>query len=137
RLAVLTGAQPPNVVFTSGGSEANAMGLAPARAGASAATARLLVSAIEHPSVLAGGRFSAKAVQHLPVTAAGQIDPAALEQHLRTGPRALVSVMLANNETGVVQPVPELARLVHEAGGLLHVDAVQGVGRTNLNINEL
>ena len=83
--------------------------------------------------MLAGGRFAADAVERVPVTADGRIDLAALEQRLAAlaarAARPLVSLMLANNETGVVQPVREAADLVHEAGGLLHVDAVQAAGR--------
>lgn len=137
RVAALVGAEPRDVVFTSGGTEANMLALAPASADGKVRD-RLLVSAIEHPSVLAGGRFSAAAVERLPVTADGQIDLAALERRLALlGGRALVSLMLANNETGVVQPVSEAARLTHEAGGLLHVDAVQGAGRIACDINAL
>jgi cysteine desulfurase len=137
-VAALAGAEPRNVVFTSGGTEANMLALTPATAIDGKACDRLLVSAIEHPSVLAGGRFPAAAVERLPVTRGGQIDLAALEQRLaaREG-RVLVSLMLANNETGVVQPVSEAARLVHEAGGVLHVDAVQAAGRIPCDINAL
>ena len=84
--------------------------------------------------MLAGGRFAAAAVQRVPVTGDGQIDLAALADALAAleGRRALVSLMLANNETGVVQPVSEAARLVHEAGGVLHVDAVQAAGTNSV-----
>src|SRR5437899_12838079 len=86
---------------------------------------RLLVSAIEHPSVLAGGRFPPAAVERLPVTARGEVDLAALERRMAAlEDRALVSLMLANNETGVVQPISQAARVIHAAGGALHVDAV-------------
>ena len=101
----------------------------------------LLVSSIEHPSVLAGGRFTAGAVRRLPVTEAGVIDLGALARQLGAGGhkegRPLISVMLANNETGVVQPISQVAALVHEAGCVLHVDAVQGAGRMDIDINVL
>jgi cysteine desulfurase len=133
QVAALVGAQPRNVVFTSGGTEANMLALAPA-----AARDRLLVSAIEHPSVLAGGRFPSGSIERLPVTGGGALDLAALERRLASlGGRALVSLMLANNETGVVQPVAQAAQLVHAAGGVLHVDAVQAVGRIPCDINAL
>ena len=133
QVAALVGAQPRNVVFTSGGTEANMLALAPA-----AARDRLLVSAIEHPSVLAGGRFPSASVERLPVSGSGALDLAALERRLAAlGGRALVSLMLANNETGVVQPVVQAAQLVHAAGGVLHVDAVQAVGRMPCDINAL
>jgi cysteine desulfurase len=121
QVAALVGAESRDVVFTSGGTEANMLALSPALGDT------LLVSAIEHPSVRSGGRFAA--AEDCPVTASGAIDLAALERLLAGRARPLVSLMLANNETGVVQPVAEAAALVHAAGGLLHVDAVQGPGR--------
>jgi cysteine desulfurase len=137
-VAALVGAEPRNVVFTSGGTEANMLALAPASGTGGKALERLLVSAIEHPSVLAGGRFAAGAVERLPVTGDGRIDLAALAHALAASKgRVLVSLMLANNETGVVQPVSEAARLTHEAGGILHVDAVQAAGRIVCDINGL
>ena len=133
QVAALVGAAPRNVVFTSGGTEANMSALMP-----TAACARLLVSAIEHPSVLAGGRFAAESVERLPVTGRGEVDLDALEARMAAlaGP-ALVSLMLANNETGVVQPVSQAASLIHAAGGTLHVDAVQAAGRIPCDINAL
>ena len=133
QVAALVGAAPRNVVFTSGGTEANVLALVP-----TAARDRLLVSAIEHPSVLAGGRFPAGSVEHLPVTGSGEVDLAALERRVAAlEGRALVSLMLANNETGVVQPVSQAASVVHAAGGTLHVDAVQAAGRIPCDINAL
>jgi len=132
RVAVLVGAEPRHVVFTAGGTEANMLALSPKTGGR---WQRLLASAIEHPSVRSGGRFAA--VEELAVTAAGLIDLADLAHRLAAGPPALVSIMLANNETGVVQPVAEAARLAHEAGSLLHVDAVQAAGRIPCDINAL
>jgi cysteine desulfurase len=124
QVAALTGAQARQVVFTSGGTEANAMALGPMAAAGAAPPERLLASAIEHPSVLAGGRFPAAAVEQLPVGADGWIELDALVGRLcGLHGRALVSLMLANNETGVVQPVAEAAALVHQAGGLMHVDS--------------
>jgi cysteine desulfurase len=132
-VAALVGAAPRSVVFTSGGTEANMLALVPM-----APRDRLLVSAIEHPSILAGGRFPAETVERLPVTAAGELDLAALERRMAAlGGRALVSLMLANNETGVVQPVSQAASVVHAAGGTLHVDAVQAAGRIPCDINVL
>jgi len=138
QVAALVGADAGQVIFTSGGTEANMMALSPAWSAGKGGTGfqRLLVSAIEHPSVGQGGRFPSQQVEIIAVTADGLIDLAALRIALQAGP-AMVSVMLANNETGVVQPVRQVADLVHEAGGLLHVDAVQGPGRISCDINEL
>jgi Cysteine sulfinate desulfinase/cysteine desulfurase and related enzymes len=100
--------------------------------------ARLLISAIEHASVLAGGRFVASQIEKLPVQPTGLVDLDALERRLAANTEStLVSIMLANNETGAVQPISEIAALVHHAGATLHVDAVQGPGRIACNINEL
>jgi cysteine desulfurase len=139
QVAKLVGADPADVVFTSGGTEANALALTPfvMRAGRKAPLDRLLVSAIEHPSVRSGGRFPAGAVSDIPVTPQGVVDLAALKAMLAKGGPALVSIMLANNETGVIQQVAEAAEIVHAAGGVLHVDAVQGPGRMPINLASL
>jgi cysteine desulfurase len=139
KVAALVAAEPRNVVFTSGGTEANMLALTPASGPDGKAPDRLLISALEHPSVLAGGRFAAAAVQRVPATGDGRIDLAALADALAAleGRRALVSLMLANNETGVVQPVSEAARLTYEAAGVLHVDAVQAAGRIPCDINAI
>jgi cysteine desulfurase len=131
QVAALVGAEPRNVVFTSGGTEANMLALSPAMGD------RLLISGIEHPSVLAGGRFAAEYIEKISANADGTVDLTALRNALGKGARPLVSLMLANNETGVIQPVSEAARLVHEAGGLLHVDAIQAAGRIHCDINAL
>ena len=137
-VAEAVGAAPRNVVFTSGGTEANALALAPGlRVGASAPVERLLVSAIEHASVLAGGRFTAAAINTIPVTRAGLVDLDALRTALENGPPALVSIMAANNETGVLQPVAEAAEIVHQAGCVLHVDAIQAFTKIPFNISEV
>ncbi len=92
----------------------------------------LYVSAIEHPAVREGGRFSRSAVTEVPVTEQGLLDIEALESLLSRHDRAsglpMVALMLVNNETGIIQPVKDAARLVHAAGGLLVVDAVQALG---------
>lgn len=137
-VAALVGSEPGNVIFTSGGTEANMLALSPGWAEAKApARDRLLVSAIEHPSVRQGGRFSADHTRELPVDGDGVVALTALEAELQRGGRPLVSVMLANNETGVIQPISEIVARVHAAGALLHVDAVQAAGRIALNMNEL
>ena len=142
QVGALIGAEPKLVTFTSGGTEANNLALTPAiqTGDQKAPRDRLLVSAIEHVSVRAGGQFAAESLEEIPVTGtAGTVDCAALADRLAAlaPQRALVSVMLANNETGVVQPISEVASIVHEAGALLHVDAVQGAGRIMCDISEL
>jgi cysteine desulfurase len=143
-VAALAGAEPRNVVFTSGGTEANMTALTPFLGTGQDAGPRdcLLISAIEHPSVLAGGRFPPQAIVTVPVMADGRLDLAGLERQLgalaqKGLRRPLVSLMLANNETGVVQPVVQAAALAHAAGALMHVDAVQCAGRIPCDINDL
>ncbi len=146
-VATLVGAASRNVIFTSGGTEANALALTPAierpahrePKGPKGRLARLLVSAIEHPSVRSGGRFAHDSVEEIAVRGDGLVDLADLERRLGEPGRgpALVSIMHANNETGVLQPVSAAAGLVHAAGGVLHVDAVQTAGRIPCDINTL
>jgi cysteine desulfurase len=137
-VAEAVGAVARNVVFTSGGTEANALALAPGlRTGPGAPVERLLVSAIEHASVLAGGRFAAAAISTIAVTRSGLIDLDALRTALASGPPALVSIMAANNETGALQPISEAAEIVHQAGGMLHVDAIQAFGKIPFDISAL
>ena len=139
QVAGLVGAEAKGVTFTSGATEANMLALTAAIeiGGVKSLRDRLFVSAIEHPSVRSGGRFSADAVEELPVTGAGVVDLHALRSALARAERPFVSVMLANNETGVIQPIADIAAIVHAANGVLHVDAVQGPGRIACRIGEL
>jgi len=138
-VAALVGARPGDVVFTSSGTEANMLALTPAIQTADERRPRekLLISAIEHSSVRTGGRFPRDAAADIAVDADGRVDLAALADALAKASRPLVSIMLANNETGVVQPIAQAAAIVHAAGGLLHVDAVQAAGRIACDINAL
>ena len=123
-VAGLAGTAPAGVVFTGSGSEANALALT------GLAVASRIVSAVEHESVTAAAPGAAP----LPVDRNGLADLAALADLLARLPSpALLSLMLVNNETGVIQPVAEAAALVHRAGGFLHCDAVQAAGRLVLN----
>jgi cysteine desulfurase len=139
QVACLVGAQPANVFFTSGGTEANMLALTPAieMATEKRPCDRLLMSAIEHPSVRTGGRFPTDAIEEIPVSADGRIDLGALAESAGRASRSLVSLMLANNETGVIQPAAEAAAIAHAAGGLLHVDAVQAAGRIACDVGSL
>jgi cysteine desulfurase len=138
-VAKAIGAQAEGIVFVSGGTEANATALVPgwARGRAGKSCERLIVSAIEHPSVLAGGSFAPERVARAPVTSDGIVDLDALQSLIQDGAPPLVSLMLANNETGAIQPVSQAAALVHAAGGILHVDAVQALGRIPLDVRDL
>ncbi|HET9619157.1 MAG TPA: cysteine desulfurase family protein [Pseudolabrys sp.] len=129
--ALVGGAKVNQVTFVSGATEANALALQPGIAD------RLFVSAVEHPSVLAGGRFAQEQVEILPVDGNGIVDLDALAGALVMAERPLVSVMLANNETGVIQPIAEIGAIVHAANGLLHVDAVQAAGRIPVDMRAL
>ena len=136
-VASAVGALPRNLVFTSGGSEANALALAPGlRRDGAPPLERLVVSAIEHASVLSGGRFPQTAIASVGVTRDGVVDLDHLRELLRDRPPALVSIMLANNETGAIQPIAEAAKIVHAEGGLLHVDAVQAFGKIPVDMSE-
>jgi cysteine desulfurase len=137
-IAGAVGAPARNVIFTSGGTEANVLALTPRlRRASGAPIERLVVSAIEHASVLAGGRFPTDAISTIGVTRSGLVDLDRLRVMLADVPPALVSIMLANNETGAVQPVAEAGDIVHSAGGLLHVDAIQAFGKIPFDINTL
>ncbi len=138
-VALLAGALPANVVFTSGATEANAFALSPRMKeyGREVVLDRLLIGATEHPSVLAGGRFASDRVERIGVDRNGRLDLDRLAERLAVfgaaGERVLVSIQLANSETGVIQPIAEIARLVHASGHLLHCDAVQAAGRLRLD----
>ena len=143
QVAVLTGAEPAHVVFTSGATEAANMVLTPEfRMGRTPLDiGHLYVSAIEHPAVREGGRFDRDRVSEIPVTFDGVVDLAALEALLAVHDKAtglpMVAIMLANNETGILQPVLAAAQIVHAHGGIMVVDAVQAIGRIPLDINEI
>ena len=130
-VAAFIGTAAKNVIFTSGGTEANNMVLCPAlQKGPQALGPTLLIGAAEHPSVLSGHRFASDATELVPVLPSGIIDLDWLEGRLaKEGRPQLVSIQLANNETGIVQPMAEISRLVHEYDGLVHSDAVQAFGK--------
>jgi len=130
QVAALVGAPSQSVVFTSGGTEADNLAL---RGAMAAQPGRmLLIGATEHPAVLecaeAMERDGVK-LERIPVDRDGRLDLAWLERRLQAGDVALVSVMLANNETGVINDIPLVADLVHAAGAWLHSDAVQAAGK--------
>ncbi|MGO4705159.1 cysteine desulfurase family protein [Microvirga sp. 2MCAF38] len=140
RVAALVGALPKNVIFTSGGTEANNLVLSPSLRRAGKLGARLLlIGATEHPSVLGGHRFAAETVERIPVDVNGVLDLPWLKARLEDAGDSLVlvSVQAANNETGVLQPLAAIAALVREQGGYLHADAVQAAGKITLDMAAL
>jgi len=142
-VARLCGADAKGVTFCSGGTEAANTVLTAdwTLFGKPYRLDRLLVSAVEHPAVARGGRFPAGGVEIIPVDGDGIVDLVFLERRLAdlaaAGERALVSVMMANNETGVVEPVAEVARIARGHGALVHSDAVQAAGKLPIDIEAL
>ncbi|CAN7371612.1 cysteine desulfurase family protein [Pararhizobium sp. LjRoot235] len=142
-VAALCGAQPASVTFTSGATEAANWVLTPDfRVGKTPLKiGHLYISAIEHPAIREGGRFGRHEISEITVTPAGILDLAALETALAAHDRQtglpMVAVMLANNETGIVQPIAKVSHLLKAAGGILVVDAVQAAGRLPLSIEDL
>ncbi len=127
-VAALAGARPEGVIFTSGGTEANNLALA------GTGRKRLLVSAGEHDSVLNAAPGAAR----IPLTGDGLVAPAALDARLgESSVPALVSIMLANNETGAIQPLAELAKVARAHGALVHCDAIQAAGKLPLDLDTL
>lgn len=140
-IAAIAGAKPEHVVLTSGATEAAQMALSPDyRMGRSAlAMSRLYVAATDHPCLLGGGRFPRDRIGVIGVDADGVLDldmlRALLAKHDRSKGTALVALHLANNETGVIQPVGEIGSIAHEAGAVVVLDAVQAAGRIPLDIS--
>lgn len=142
-VAALVNAAPAHVIFTSGATEAANLALTPNyRMGRTPlAVGHLYASEIEHPAIREGGRFARDNVTTIPVNRTGVVDLDALDALLKAHDKAkglpMVAVMLANNETGIVQPVKAVAEIVHRHGGLFVVDAVQAVGRMAVDIEVL
>ena len=129
-VASALGVIAPMVIFTSGGSEANNTAIG------GVDVERILVSGIEHPSVIEAAKVSHLPLELIPVDADGIVELDALAEML-DGPKALVSVMLANNETGVIQPVRDVVALAQKHGALVHTDAVQALGKIPVNFGLL
>lgn len=138
QVAALVGAQPAQVIFTGGGTEADNLALKGICAGTP--SGRLLIGGIEHSAVLGPADALAKlgwTVERIPVDGEGRYDLAGLKEMLAGGGVRLVSMMLANNETGVIQDVAAAAALAHAAGALLHCDAVQAAGKIPVHFKAL
>ncbi|QBS44867.1 cysteine desulfurase family protein [Nocardia sp. CS682] len=140
QVAELIGAAAREIVFTGSGSEANLLALRGAVLAPGRPATHLITQATEHPAVLATcdalARLHGVRVTVLPVESDGRLDPATLAAAIDEQP-AVVSVMAANNETGVLQPISELAELAHRHGALLHCDAAQAAGKIGVDVAEL
>lgn len=140
RIGALIGAPDGDIVFTGSGSEANALALRGVVLGGGRSKPQIITAATEHPAVLATcaalARWHGVEILTLPVDAYGVVDPAALEAAI-TPRTALVSIMIANNETGTVAPIVELARVAHARGVLFHTDAAQAVGKLPVDVQTL
>lgn len=126
-ISKLVNAPATQVIFNSGATEGNNTVLNHFKG------ERILASIIEHPAVLE----ATDNIEHIPVTPEGVIDLTALEDMLKAQKTGLVSVMLVNNETGVIQPIAEVSALAHKHGVLLHCDAVQAAGRIEIDMAKL
>ena len=139
KVAAALGVTARRIIFTGGGSEANNLAIKGVVFKKGPQRAHVITSAIEHPSVLEPlkwlERLGAR-VTYLPVDSTGMVDPDDARKAL-TPDTVLISVMLANNETGTIEPITELARVAHEIGALMHTDAVQALGKVPVNVADL
>jgi len=139
KVAVLLGAKPEEIIFTSGGTESDNLALKGIAYRNQAKGKHILTTSIEHPAVLETCRKLQKEgfeVTYLPVTGDGLVDPAVLESAIRPD-TILISVMHANNEVGTIQPLQEIGRLAAERDIYFHTDAVQSVGKISTDVNTL
>ncbi len=134
QVGALVGVPAGSVTFVSGGTEANALAIESAKA---AGVERLIISAIEHDAVTETAKASGLPVEILPVDNNGVADLEWLVQALENSGKTLVCLMLANNETGVIQPVEKASALIRAHDGLLHVDAVQATGKIAVDFSAL
>lgn len=135
QVAALLDAPAKDIIFTGGGTEANSLGLKGLIT--TRGIERLLVSATEHPSVLDLAKAVDVDVTLIPVDTNGLIDPSAFATLVDDPRKTLVSIMLANNETGVIQPMKDLVQIARDAGALFHTDAVQAAGKIDVSFNDL
>ena len=138
-VAELLGADTREIVFTSGGTESDNAALWGVFRSRYRPGNHVITTKIEHPAILATCKALESAgaeVTYVPVNASGRVDPGAIEEAMRES-TLLVSVMHANNETGVVQPIEEIAAIARKRGILLHTDAVQSVGKIPANVRDL
>src|SRR5262249_11292471 len=139
QVASLVGCMPGEIIFTSGGSEANNSALKGGFYSRVGRPVHIITTQIEHPSILAPGRFLERrgaGITCLPVDGTGLIDPDDLRRTV-TRDTALISVMHANNEVGTIEPIEACARIAHEHGIPFHTDAAQSAGKIATNVQEL
>ncbi len=139
QVAGLLGCKVNEIVFTSGGSEANNHALKGVYFASRRADAHIITTQVEHPAVINPCRFLERlgaTVTYLRVDGFGRVDPDDVRRALRKS-TLLISIMHANNEVGTVQPIAEIAKIAHEAGILLHSDAAQSVGKVSVTVQGL
>ena len=139
KVAQLIGANPKEIVFTGGGSEADNHAIKGTAFALQKKGRHIITSAIEHHAVLHACQFLEKIgfeVTYLPVDRYGLVDPSTLKEAIRED-TILVTIMMANNEIGTIEPIKELAEIAHERGVLFHTDAVQAVGKIPVDVKEL
>ncbi len=138
QVAALIGADPSEIIFTSCGTESDNTAIR-GTVDAAGGAMNVITSRVEHPAVLVTCRYLAEhghRVFEIGVDAAGQLGLVQLGEALREGP-AVVSIMWANNETGVIFPIEEIGEMVHAAGGVFHTDAVQAVGKLPIDVKQM
>jgi cysteine desulfurase len=139
QVAAVLGSHSDEIVFTSGGSEANNLALKGVCFRLRDKGDHIITTAIEHPAIVAPCRFLERLgtrVAYLPVDQTGQVDPDNLRKAI-TPRTILVSIMHANNEVGTIQPIAACARIAHDHGVLFHTDAAQSVGKISTEVNDL
>jgi cysteine desulfurase len=139
QVAVMLGGHSDEIVFTSGGSEANNLALKGIFFALRDKGNHIVTTRIEHPAIIEPCRFLERLgarVTYLPVDGTGRIDPEDLRRALTPG-TILVSVMHANNEVGTIEPIEDCARIAHEHGALFHTDAAQSAGKIPINVDQL
>lgn len=140
QVAALIGSSPDEIVFTAGGSESDNLAIQGVASALRERGSHIITQQTEHPAVLETCRYLESRfgfhVTYLPVDLTGLVDPSALEVAI-TPQTVLVTIMHANNETGVIQPIPQLAAIARAKGVIFHTDAAQSVGKIPVNVDEL
>lgn len=139
RIAKMLGCQPQEVVFTSGGTEANNYAIKGVAGAYSAQGNHIITSSVEHPAVIEVCRFleeKGKRVTYLPADRFGYLDPQQVSDAI-TDQTVLVTVMHANNEVGTLEPIREIAEIAHQRGVLVHADCAQSIGKIPVDVDHL